>query len=170
MPCDALFCPCQRRWLRPRLPAVEHLVLSMCSLLAHAAPVALLEELLAGSGTGLPHQPPLPLARLTIGWAGPVDFSPSSLQKLPALRSLAFYGSRLRVIGPLLGAGAQQGGQGGQLAPPPLLTNFTVNGGQLLGASQGPWLPPSLTSLKLDECQLEGLPGRLLAGLPHLRR
>ena len=149
---------------------MEHLVLSMWAQLAHAAPVALLKELLAGSGAGLLHQPPLPLARLTIGWAGPVDFSPNSLQKLPALRSLAFYGSQLRVTGPLLGAGAEQSGPGGQLAPPSLLTNFTVDGGQLLGALQGPWLPPSVTSLKLDGCQLEGLPGRLLAGLPHLRR
>jgi hypothetical protein len=161
-----------RRWLRPRLPAVEHLQLSMWTPLTHTAPVALLDELLAGSGAGLPHQPPLPLARLTIPWLGAVDFHLSTLAHLPALRSVAFYDTRLRVFGGPLAPGEQAAQQGGPLPSQPPLTDFTVDGGQLHFdvQVQGGWLPLSVTALRLTECQLRDLPRGLLSSLTNLRR
>ncbi|PRW33171.1 small GTP-binding [Chlorella sorokiniana] len=160
-----------RRWLRPRLPAVEHLQLSMWTPLTHTAPVALLDELLAGSGAGLPHQPPLPLARLTIPWLGAVDFHLSTLAHLPALRSVAFYDTRLRVFGGPLAPGEQAAQQGGPLPSQPPLTDFTVDGGQLHFdvQVQGGWLPLSVTALRLTECQLRDLPRGLLSSLTNLR-
>ncbi len=155
-----------RRWLRPRLPAVEHLYLYAMGM--RIASASLIDELLAGSSAGMAHQPPLPLARLTLIWHGPVDFFPSVLARLPDLRALTFYDTRVRVAGPLLVA--EHAGQ-----PLPPLTDFTVDGGNLNCDEQGarawlPWLPPTVTALKLSECNLRDLPNGLLRGLPRLRR
>lgn len=153
------------RWLRPRLPAVEELQLFMTVSVAEAAPVALLGQLLAGSGAGLLHYPPLPLTRLVLLWPGAVDFDPGALVLLPALRSLTFFDTRLRVTGTLPGP-TEQGGQPVVLPP---LTDFEMDGGQLLDAAK-PWLPPTVTALKLCDCGLRALPQPLLNSLPHLRR
>ncbi|KAI7841155.1 hypothetical protein COHA_005121 [Chlorella ohadii] len=155
-----------RRWLRPRLPAVEHLYLYAMGM--RIAPVALIDELLAGSSAGMAHHPPLPLAHLTLIWHGPVNYLPSVLARLPALRALTFYDTRVRVAGPLLVA--EHAGE-----PLPPLTDFTVDGGNLNCDEQGarawlPWLPPTVTALKLSECNLRDLPNGLLRGLPRLRR
>lgn len=158
--------PTLRRWLRPRLPAVEQLRLGINADLAGVGPIQLPEALLAGSGSALPHLPhqPLPLTVLSLGWRGVVHFTPRSLAQLPALRTLAFWDTHLRVTEPL--PAPTEGGQ-----PLPPLTNFALDGGSLRiqrEAIDAAWLPSTVTSLKLCQCGLYGLRGTLL-GVPHLK-
>lgn len=98
--------------------------------------------------------PPLPLAKLSVMRVGAatLTFGPS---ELPSLRKLAFPGSRLTVP-----AGT---------AAPLGLTDFGVTDGFLLGALDGPWLPPTITALCASNVGLLRLPG-VVNHLPNLRR
>lgn len=105
---------------------------------------------------------PLPLQKLALYWPGLVSLlfqSTGFSSWLPALRKMAVFGASLLVSGHMH--------SGGAILPP--LTDFSLIDGDLQGAPDGAWLPPTLTALVLSNDHLQQLPG-VLGCLPRLRR